>query len=242
MSLALKQPALPEADAPLVIRSDPLSLTFADRTVLRNLSLHIHRGAKIALLGQSGVGKSTLLKLIAGIHRPTTGKLENRAQRLGYAFQEPRLLPWLTVADNIHEVMKAQKFSSKQRKQKIDQLLDIMGLHHSHSLYPHQLSGGMAQRVSLARAFSIEPDLLLLDEPFSALDQTLRQQLSQYLAELLQPSTTLLYVSHNPEEALQLTSQCLLLRRQAAHTWFDTTTADERQRVLTELHRQEESH
>ena len=197
----------------ILISLTNVGLTLAEKTILSNVSLAIAKGDKVALLGDSGVGKSSLLKLIARIHQPTTGKLTSKAQRIGYVFQEPRLLPWLTVEQNIIEAMKASGISNTCSKLKLTALLSQVELTQYRHYYPHQLSGGMAQRVSLARAFAIAPDLLLLDEPFSALDSALTSQLSQLLQQFLTPEITLIYISHQIEQVLALTHACVLIQR-----------------------------
>lgn len=193
-----------------LITLDKVHLTLAKQNILNGISLNIATGDKVALLGDSGVGKSSLLKLIAGIHQPTQGIFNNKAKRIGYVFQEPRLLPWLTVEQNIIEAMKAHGSSEATMEHQLTELLTQVELTSYKQHYPHQLSGGMAQRVSLARAFAIEPDLLLLDEPFSALDSTLIKQLSLLLSHFLTKEITMIYVSHHVEQVLPLTQSCLL--------------------------------
>lgn len=223
-----------------LITLDKVTLTLAEQTIFNNVSLNFAIGEKIALLGDSGVGKSSLLKLIAGIHQPTQGVLNNKALRIGYVFQEPRLLPWLTVAQNITEVMKASNIIKEHRARKLTELLTQVELSQYQRYYPHQLSGGMAQRVSLARAFAIEPDLLLLDEPFSALDNNLTQQLSQLLNSFLTPKTTMIYVSHYVEQVLPLTQSCLVLNKvaheqQKTFSYHSTALVSEREHFLKQF-------
>jgi len=217
-----------------------IELTLAEQIIFENLSFQLNRGDKVALLGDSGVGKSTLLKLIAGIHQPSKGTLTNQASRIGYVFQEPRLLPWLTVAQNITEVMKPLKINKEKREHKLTALLTQVDLLQYKNYYPYQLSGGMAQRVSLARAFAIEPDLLLLDEPFSALDQNLTQQLSQLLSCFLKPEITMLYVSHYIDQVLPLVQSCLFLQKNKQKspklTVHNTTNIAEREHFLNQFY------
>lgn len=218
-----------------------VALTLGGESIFSHLSLTLTIGEKVALLGDSGVGKSSLLKLIAGIHQPTQGELTNKALRIGYVFQEPRLLPWLTVEQNITEVMKANGIIKMQREIKLTKLLTQVELTQYRHYYPHQLSGGMAQRVSLARAFAIEPDLLLLDEPFSALDKNLTQQLSQLLSRFLKAETTMIYVSHYIEQVLPLAESCLFLHNASSAqkkklTWYSTVNASEREQFLNKFH------
>jgi NitT/TauT family transport system ATP-binding protein len=225
----------------MLITLDNIALTLAEQSIFSGISFTLNAGDKVALLGDSGVGKSSLLKLISNIHQPTHGIITNNAQRIGYVFQEPRLLPWLTVEQNIMEVMKASGIAAAQQKTKITELLAQVELSQYHHYYPHQLSGGMAQRVSLARAFAIEPDLLLLDEPFSALDNSLTKQLSQLLSKLLTANTTMIYVSHYVEQVLPLTHSCLLLEHQTSNqskkiTRHCTSSQSERELFLNQFY------
>jgi len=220
-----------------LVTLNKVTLTLAEQTIFDNLSLSFNAGDKVALLGESGIGKSSLLKLIAGIYQATYGTLHNKALRIGYVFQEPRLLPWLTVEQNINEVMKAYGVNKAQRTKELPVLLTQVALNQFRHYYPHQLSGGMAQRVSLARAFAIKPDLLLLDEPFSALDSQLTKQLSLLLQNLLTPATTMIYVSHYLEQVLPLVQLCLVLHasdntNKKTFTCHSTANKNEREQFL----------
>ena len=191
-----------------------VDLAFKQQKIFSQFSLSLAAGEKLALLGASGIGKSSLLKLLCGIYQPDSGKIENNAQRIGYIFQEARLLPWLTVEQNIAQVLIPYKLPTEEVSKRVSRMLSEVNLAEFSQYYPHQLSGGMAQRVSLARAFAIEPDLLLLDEPLSALDPALRRQLSGFIQRyVLEHKPTLIYVSHNPEDALPLVDKCLLLAK-----------------------------
>ena len=220
-----------------LIDVDNITLALSGRTLFRELSFTLAPGERLALLGPSGVGKSSLLKLLAGIHQPIQGRVGNRAARLGYVFQEPRLLPWLTVEQNIAEVLKALGWPAKRINERITELLVQMQLENCRHSYPRQLSGGMAQRVSLARAFAIEPDLLLLDEPFSALDPALKNQLSRYLADYLDAhQPVLVYVSHSPAEVLPLVNRCLLLDSDHRHQWYPVASSADHPPIMAAFH------
>ena len=221
-----------------IISLQNVGLILAQQEVFSELSFNFTRGMKVALLGESGVGKSSLLKLIAGIHQPSKGMVINNAQRIGYVFQEPRLLPWLTVEQNIVEVMKSYGIAKEVRATKLVALLAKVELSQYKDYYPHQLSGGMAQRVSLARAFAIEPDLLLLDEPFSALDGKLTRQLSQLLVDFLSNDISLIYVSHHLEQVLPLTQSCLVLKKAAQCQWHSIANSSEREIFLNKINQQ----
>ncbi len=175
--------------------------TYQGRDVLSGLSFKINPHETVGLLGNSGMGKTTILKLIAGIEPPDAGTVSVHARRIGYVFQEPRLLPWKTALDNIRLPLQAMGVPQKQARKKAMDLLGLMGLSEFASTYPLKLSGGMKQRVSLARAFAVDPDILLLDEPFSSLDIKLKNELTLMLKERLKiRPATLLYVSHAPDE------------------------------------------
>ena len=209
------------------------TLALSGQTIFSNLSLDIEAGDKIALVGPSGAGKSSLLKMLSGIYKPVKGKISCNACRTGYVFQEPRLLPWLTVRENLFEVLKPLKIEKSEALSKITSLLEKAHIGDCHHLYPHQLSGGMAQRVSLIRAFLVEPDLLLLDEPFSALDAELKAQLTRLLERYLSASnTTMIYISHSPQDVFPMANKCLALEKQQGCQWLDISTVEARNALL----------
>lgn len=174
----------------------------------------------VSILGPSGCGKSTLLRLIAGLDSDFEGQivLGDRTVRepdrdCGIIFQEPRLLPWLTVWQNI-EFGIYETNKDKSYQQRIDELLELLGLEGFKDSYPYQLSGGMAQRVALARALVNLPDLLLLDEPLGALDELTRMRLQNELVKVLsQKNTTSLMVTHDVEEAVYLSDRVLIMSK-----------------------------
>lgn len=189
-----------------------------DRQVLRDIDLTIRSGEIVALLGASGCGKSTLLRLISGLDKPTRGSIEIDGTpvngidlRCAVGFQEPRLLPWRTIA---HNVALGLPHSTRGRDgaRRVADLLELVGLGSSSSLLPRQVSGGMAQRVSLARALAREPGVLVLDEPFGALDALTRLQMQDLLLEIqaAEPSTIVL-VTHDVDEALYLADRVVLI-------------------------------
>ncbi len=178
---------------------------------LDGVSLQIVPGRVTCLVGPSGCGKTTVLNVIAGFVRLRNGALRFRAGqgslRLGYVFQEYALFPWLTVSENlVFGLRRLGRPKAKEREgELVNQWLEIAGLAGFEGYYPHQLSGGMKQRVSLARALIYEPDLVLMDEPFGALDELTRQKLIRFMDELLaQHPFTTIYVTHNLREAAVL--------------------------------------
>lgn len=198
-----------------VIRLENVSKQYGGKPVIDGLSLLIEDGELVCVTGPSGVGKSTLLHLIAGLVPPDGGVVEVSAEPIGYVFQEPRLLPWCDVRDNVQVGLYAQRLGRDERRLLVEDVLARVGLAGSGHLYPAQLSGGMKQRVALARAFVVRPRVLLLDEPFSALDYDLRRSLREYLVELLswRPCTTV-FVTHDLEDAVRLGDRIVALRDQ----------------------------
>ncbi len=185
----------------------------ADIEVLRDMRLAVEPGRLAALVGPSGCGKTTFLRCLAGLDTNFSGRIALPSEaRLGMVFQEPRLLPWRTVDDNIRLAAPDATDAA------IDQLLGVLRLSGHRKHYPGELSLGLARRVALARAFAVEPDVLLLDEPFVSLDALLAQELRRELAALLgrRPVTTLL-VTHDTMEAAQLADTVYVLSERPAH-------------------------
>jgi NitT/TauT family transport system ATP-binding protein len=190
---------------------------------LAGLSLQVAAGELVALVGPSGCGKTTLLNIVAGLDRDFVGEVElapgaaGRPARIGYVFQEPRLLPWRTVYQNIALVLPAAGADAI-----VEPLLQAVGLAEARDLYPPQLSVGMSRRVAIARAFAIEPDLLLMDEPFVSLDHDTVEQLRELLLKLWHARpTTVLFVTHDMREALTLADRLVLLSAAPGHVVAD---------------------
>ncbi|MDW7661574.1 MAG: ATP-binding cassette domain-containing protein [Bacillota bacterium] len=181
---------------------------YSDQKILENLNLSIEPGEIFCILGPSGAGKSTLLNIVAGIIDSYEGKVVNDAKRIGYVFQEDRLLPWMNVEDNIKIVNDALT------SQEISHLLIEMELLKDKNKMPHELSGGMRQRVAIARAFAYKPDLLLLDEPFKSLDYSLKSKMIDALLRLWnETEITVLFVTHDMDEALWTADRIALLAK-----------------------------
>ncbi|HEY5528534.1 MAG TPA: ATP-binding cassette domain-containing protein [Thermoleophilia bacterium] len=186
--------------------------TFDSLVVLDDLDLRIAESEIVGIVGPSGVGKTTILKLITGIAAPDSGKVEVADRRIGYVFQEPRLLPWRTAQDNIAVVMRAQGMSKDGARQEAGTWIERVGLQGFADYYPAELSGGMAQRVSIARAFAAEPRILLMDEPFSNMDLELKGSLIGILQMIARErKTTVVYVTHELIEALQIADRIVEL-------------------------------
>ena len=181
-------------------------------TAIDGMSVHIGTGEFLAIVGASGCGKSTLLSLVAGLEEPTTGAVDVGDHRVAMMFQESALFPWLTVGANIEIPMKVNKVPKAERKQRVAELLDLVRLTGFDRKRPHELSGGMRQRVALARALAQDADVLLMDEPFGALDAMTRDILHDELERIWrEKSLTVLFVTHNVREAVRLGNRVILL-------------------------------
>jgi len=211
---------------------DCISRSFGTVEVLRELSLTISHGEFVAVVGPSGCGKTTLLHLLSGFDQPTSGVIK-RDGRVRMVYQQDGLFPWLTVAENIALGLRHLK-EDAERKRQTDDLLRLIRLEGFENHYPHQLSGGMRQRVEMARALAGESDILLLDEPFSALDYLTRLRLRQELARLLdkRPRTVVL-VTHDIEEAAQLADRIVVLTERPAQIRYELCINTPRPRDLT---------
>ena len=190
----------------------------ADKALFNELSLNIKPGEFVAIVGGSGVGKSTLLRLVNGLIEAETGTValntRNESDRRGHAmvFQDSRLLPWKTVAGNLEFALKALKLSKAERAQRITESLELTGLADFAKRYPHQLSGGQAQRVGIARALAVKPSVLLMDEPFSAIDAITRKSLQLELLRVWeQTEAAVLFVTHDIDEAVILADRIIVL-------------------------------
>jgi NitT/TauT family transport system ATP-binding protein len=190
-----------------------LEQRFGVSEVLRGIDLHVRAGESVALVGPSGCGKTTLLNRCAGLLTPSSGEIRNTFQRPACVFQQPRLLPWKSALSNIALGLKALGTPALERDERSRQLALRMGLAEGDlDKFPHQLSGGMQSRIALARAFAVTPDLLLLDEPFSALDIGLKTELHALLLEYAATrATAVLMVTHDLMEAVRLGRRILLM-------------------------------
>lgn len=184
-----------------------------DLVVLNDISFKIENNTFVSVLGPSGCGKTTLLNIVAGIEPKTAGHFEieeeGRPAKLAYVFQEPRLLPWRTIFDNLMYVQDTHDAAAKQRA---TAALELVGLSNEAKKWPSQLSGGQQQRIGIARAFSVEPNMLLMDEPFSHLDAITARGLRDHLQELWQRTRkTVMFVTHDVSEAVELSDRIIML-------------------------------
>ncbi|MCI1869194.1 ABC transporter ATP-binding protein [Bifidobacterium crudilactis] len=203
-----------------------------DLTVLKDLSLTLHEGEIVAILGRSGAGKSTFLRILAGLVPPSEGKVEYRGTPLSgpnpgvaMVFQTFALMPWLTVESNVELGLQARGVGRKARKEAALQAIDSIGLDGFESAYPKELSGGMRQRVGIARALVLKPDALFMDEPFSALDVLTAENLRQEVLKLWSDGSgslrSILIVTHNIEEAVQMADRVVVLGSHPGHVIAD---------------------
>ncbi|MCU0515570.1 MAG: ABC transporter ATP-binding protein [Oscillatoria sp. Prado101] len=186
---------------------------------LQNINLQVYPGEFVCIVGASGCGKSTLLNIIAGLTPPSSGQVLVDGESVpspgpdrGMVFQNFSLFPWLTVADNISFGLQLRRIPRKEMQQRIDYYLDVVNLTQFARSYPKQLSGGMKQRVAIARALANEPEVLLMDEPFGALDAQTKEQMQQFVLELWQKTRiTVLTITHDVEEAIFLSQRIYVM-------------------------------
>ena len=181
-----------------MITIDDLTLSYGSQQVLKDCSLRVEAGSRVALMGPSGCGKTSLINVIAGLLTPDSGKVSVNG-KVSYVFQEPALFPWLTAVDNINVVLS----DGPETLPRAEQLLEAVGLSDCRDKYPHQLSGGQKQRIAICRALAYGGDILLLDEPLKGLDADTRDQVSALLRQEW-TGKTLLLVTHDPSEAQSL--------------------------------------
>ena len=218
---------LPKNEAETEIKIDNLSVIFPGKNgeepvkALQNINLDIKQGEFISLLGPSGCGKTTLLRAIADLQQITSGTISVRGQspreirlqkKYGIVFQNPVLYDWRTVRRNVCMPMELMGMPKKDRTARVTKMLELVGLMDFGKKYPHELSGGMQQRVGIARALAIRPEILLMDEPFSALDEFTKEKLHEDLLRIWKKTNkTILFVTHNIQEAVFLSDRVVVL-------------------------------
>lgn len=184
-----------------MIRLNDITLSYGEQIVLKNMDMAVPTGGRIALMGPSGCGKTTLLRLVAGLIKPCQGEIHIQTNRIAFLFQEPRLLPGRTAAENVNAVLSDHPKTMPEARK----WLSAVGLSEAADKYPHELSGGMQQRVSLARAMAYNGDILLLDEPLKGLDEDTKEDMIRLL-NTHTAGKTLLLATHDRAEAAELTN------------------------------------
>jgi NitT/TauT family transport system ATP-binding protein len=193
-----------------------ISMTFRDGTqTIDNVNLSIDRGELVTIVGPSGCGKSTLLRIISGLQQPTSGSCEVDRTSLGYVFQDSVLLPWRNVQKNVELNAELQGVSKAQRQEAARKAINLVNLNDHVTKYPHQLSGGMKMRCSLARSLVSQPHVFLFDEPFGALDEMTRELLNDELLNIfLQENFAGLFITHSIQEAVYLSTRVIVMSSQ----------------------------
>lgn len=228
--------------APL-LRIENLSKVFAVNqgflTALQDIRFSVDPGEMVCIVGRSGCGKSTLLKLLAGFLRPTAGRILLSGRPIGrpgpgrcVVFQEDALFPWLTVGENVAFGLQRKSGSRAERRHRVAHYLDLVGLKEFGDYLPNEISGGMKQRVALARVLILEPGILLMDEPFAALDSQTREEMQFLLMDIQQAlSQTILFVTHDVNEAVRLADRVLVMGRNPGRIRRDVEVALPRPRM-----------
>ncbi len=211
--------------SPLVIRASNLDLTFQTNDgpvhALKDVNLEVNKGDFVSFIGPSGCGKTTFLRCIAGLETPTSGALSvnsmtpddaRRARAYGYVFQAAGLYPWRTIGGNIRLPLEIMGFSKAEMGERIKRVLNLVDLEGFEKKFPWQLSGGMQQRASIARALAFDADILLMDEPFGALDEIVRDHLNEQLLQLwARTEKTIAFVTHSIPEAVYLSTKTVVM-------------------------------
>jgi NitT/TauT family transport system ATP-binding protein len=221
-----------------LIRIDHVSKSFPSRhgtiNIMQDIEFEVKDSDFLAIVGPSGCGKSTLLRLILGLDRATSGRILFRGQpvegvckQMAMVFQSFALFPWLTVSQNVGFGLEALGWPPERMAPQIERYIEVTGLDGFQEAYPRELSGGMRQRVGLARALAVEPAVLLMDEPFSALDPLTAESLRDEILQLWQdpnlPPEAVILVSHNIEEAIELADRVIVLARRPSHVLAEVT-------------------
>lgn len=208
-----------------VVGLNNISVRFSERTILSDISLSIRHNETVSLVGPTGCGKTTLLNIIAGFLKPTSGSVRIMGHNIsgpgpdrGFVFQQPNLFPWLSVEENIIFALRygrnlnARDKSSAAINRKVDEYLEWAGLAHARDLYPYQISGGMKARAALGRVLMTDPPILLMDEPFSALDALTRAVMHKFILRLARlEKRTIVLITHDVEEAILLSNRVFVM-------------------------------
>jgi len=206
------------------VRVEHLTKYFGDLHVLDDMSFNIKKGEFVCVVGPTGCGKTTFLNLLTRIYMPTSGDLyiddlpaDPKKHSLAVVFQEPSAMPWLTVEQNLRFGLEIKKLPRSEIKARVENMIRLLGLEEFRDRYPHQLSVSTAQRIIIGRAFALEPDLLLMDEPYGQMDIKLRFYLEDEVVRLWKETgTTVVFITHNIEEAVYLAERILILSNKPA--------------------------
>ena len=204
--------------------------TKREQLILQNINLSLYEHELVCVLGPSGCGKSSLLNILAGFQQPTTGTVMIHGDEqtkpnpdVGVVFQHPNLFPWLTIEKNIEFGLKMQKVTKEERKQLVANYLQLVDLTSASKKLPHQLSGGMKQRAAIARTLATDPKVILMDEPFSALDALTREAMQQHLLTIWnQTKKSIFFITHDVEEALKLATRIIVMHPKPGRVVLDT--------------------
>ena len=204
---------MPSAPAASALRFARVSKRFPDGTLaLAGVDLNVAPGEFVSVVGPSGCGKSTLLRIASGLTPATDGAVEVHADKIGYVFQDPTLLPWRTVQANVELLTELHGLPKEERRRRADEAIKLVGLGEFTGHHPRALSGGMRMRVSLARSLTLQPELFLFDEPFGALDEITRHRLNDELLQLfLTQRFTALFVTHSVTEAVFISTRVVVM-------------------------------
>jgi NitT/TauT family transport system ATP-binding protein len=235
--MSLLETRTPTTKADPLVRLDGVSKQYGSGSsallALDRVSLTVGQGEFVCLLGASGCGKSTLLSLVAGLDAISGGTLDTGGRRVSLMFQEAALFPWLSVAGNVELPLRLNGVGRAERKQRAEELLEVVRLKGFGGKRPHELSGGMKQRVALARALAQDADILLMDEPFGALDAMTRDILHDELERIWRErELTVLFVTHNVREAVRLGDRVILLSSRPGRVIEDFAVKHERPRRI----------
>lgn len=207
------------------VRVEHLTKYFGDLHVLDDVSFNIKKGEFLCVVGPTGCGKTTFLNLLTRIYMPTKGELyfdgepaDPKKHSLAVVFQEPSSMPWLTVEQNLRFGLEIKKLPKNEIDRRVENIIKLLGLEEFRNRYPHQLSVSTAQRIIIGRAFALQPDLLLMDEPYGQMDIKLRFYLEDEVIRLWKEiGTTVVFITHNIEEAVYLAERILILTNKPAH-------------------------
>lgn len=210
---------LEDQETPIKIRVNNLTKSFGDLTVLNDINFTIKKGELLAIVGPTGCGKTTFLNCLSKLMPTTKGEIlidgevaNPRKHNISYVFQEPTCLPWRTVRENVAYGMEIKGVGKAEREDRANKIMELVGLSSCADLYPNQVSASMMQRIAVSRAFAVNPDLLLMDEPYGQLDVKLRYYLEDELVKLWRTlGSTVLFVTHNIEEAVYVAERILVL-------------------------------